>query len=79
MNERDYMLGEAMTLTAGALVLATIICVFISYGLTPDMGIIIAMAFVGFTTFFFGLYFHMKRRIYVLENESLLKEHRKDT
>jgi hypothetical protein len=29
-------------------------------------------------TFFFGLYLHMKRRIYVLENEALIQEHKGD-
>jgi len=78
MNERDYLLAETMVFTTGVLVTVTVALMFWAYQLPLDIGIIIAVSFVAFMTFFFGLYCHMKRKIYILENEQLINEHRKD-
>jgi predicted neutral ceramidase superfamily lipid hydrolase len=78
LNERDYLIGEAMVISTGAFVTMTIAVMMTLYHLPADINIIIALSFIGFMTFFFGLYLHMKRRIYVLENEALIQEHKGD-
>jgi hypothetical protein len=75
MNERDYLIMEAMVLTAGALVLATVVSMYILFDLPVGINLVLILSFIGFTTFFFGLYCHMKRRIFVLEMEALAKNH----
>lgn len=75
MNERDYKLMEIMVICAGIFTSLTIALMMLAYGILPDVGIFIAMSFIGFVTFFFGLYFHMKHRIFVLEMKELAKDH----
>jgi len=75
MNERDYLIIEAMTIAAGGFTVAAVTIMMLAYRLTPDLNFFLIMCFVGFTTFFFGLVFHMKRRIFVLEMEALAKNH----
>lgn len=81
MNERDYLIMESMTIAAGAFTIAAVVIMMLIYRLVPDLAFFIIMAFIGFTTFFFGLVFHMKRRIFILEMEALVKnaeEHQED-
>jgi hypothetical protein len=75
MNERDYLIMESMTIAAGAFVVGTIISMMLIYRIIPDLTFFVIMAFIGFATFFFGLVFHMKRRIFMLEMEALAKDH----
>ena len=75
MNERDYLIMEIMVLAGGCFVCATIIMMMLIYSIVPDVSIAVVMGFVGFSTFFFGLLFHMKRRIFILEMEALAKNH----
>lgn len=74
MNERDYLLMEAMAVTGGALVITTVVCMFILFNLPVDMSVVIIISFIAFVTFFLGLSCHLKRRIFVLEMEALSKE-----
>ena len=74
MNERDYLIIEAMVIAAGAMVVMTMFVMMLIFTIPIGLGLILAMSFVGFCTFFFGLYFHMKRRIFILEMQHLLKE-----
>ena len=74
MNERDYLIIEAMVIAGGAFVIATITTMMLLFGIEPGLGIVLVMCFIGFCTFFFGLYFHMKRRIFILEMEALAKD-----
>lgn len=74
MNERDYLIIEAMVFAAGAFVIATITIMYILFELPVNVSMGIIMAFIAFTTFSFGLYCHMKRRIFVLEMQQLMKE-----
>ena len=74
MNERDYLIMEAMTIAAGAFTVAAVTMMMLIYRLTPDLNFFLIMVFIGFSTFFFGLVFHMKRRIFVLEMQQLAKE-----
>lgn len=78
MNERDYLIGEAMALSTGVFITTTIATMLCLYHIPVDIGIVIALSFIGFVTFFFGLFFHMKRRIWVLENKALIWEHKGD-
>ena len=75
MNERDYLIIESMTIAAGGFTVAAIVCMMLIYRLSPDLNFFLIMVFIGFSTFFFGLVFHMKRRIFVLEMEALAKNH----
>ena len=74
MNERDYLIMEAMTIAAGAFTVAAVTMMMLIYRLAPDLNFFIIMCFIGFSTFFFGLVFHMKRRIFILEMQQLAKE-----
>jgi len=76
MNERDYLIIEAMVLAAGAFIMATVAIMYIIFDLPVNISLVIIMAFIAFSTFAFGLFCHMKRRIYVLEMEALAKENR---
>jgi len=78
MNERDYMIMEAMVISTGIFVTITIVLFLWLYPIPLTEGSIIAVSFPAFTTFFFGLYFHMKRRIMVLENERILHTMKRD-
>lgn len=75
MNERDYLIIEAMVLAAGAFIMATVGIMYIIFDLPINVSLVIIMAFIAFTTFAFGLFCHMKRRIFVLEMEALAKNH----
>ena len=75
MNERDYLIIESMTIAAGGFTVAAIVVMMLIYRIVPDLNFFLIMVFIGFTTFFFGLLFHMKRRIFVLEMEALAKNH----
>jgi len=77
MNERDYQLIEIMVICAGVFTTLTVSLMMVAYHLYPDVGIVIAMGFIGFCTFFFGLFFHMKHRIFVLEMKHLAREGKK--
>ena len=72
MNERDYLIAEAMVLSTGSFVSVTIAMIFWLFHLPFGLGSTLALSFVGFCTFFLGLYLHMKRRIMILENEAVL-------
>lgn len=74
MNERDYLIAESMVIAAGAFVVTTIAMMMLIFGIEPGISLVLVMSFIGFATFFFGLLFHMKRRIFVLEMQQLLKE-----
>ena len=74
MNERDYLIMESMTIAAGAFTIAAVVVMMLIYRLVPDLAFFIVIAFIGFCTFFFGLFFHMKRRIFVLEMQALAKD-----
>jgi len=74
VNERDYLIMEAMTIAAGAFTVTAVVCMALIYSIVPDVAFFVVMAFIGFATFFFGLFFHMKRRIFVLEMKALAKE-----
>ena len=75
MNERDYLIIESMTIAAGGFTVAAIVVMMLIYRIVPDVNFFLIMVFIGFSTFFFGLVFHMKRRIFVLEMEALAKNH----
>lgn len=74
MNERDYLMAETMVISTGIFVIVTIFCMMFIYHLPFSVGLVIALGFIAFITFFFGLYTHMKRRIYILENEEIIRE-----
>lgn len=74
MNERDYLTIEAMVIAGGSLVVATITCMMLWFHILPDLAVVLVMSFIGFCTFFFGLFFHMKRKIFVLEMQRLAKD-----
>ena len=74
MNERDYLLMEGMIIAAGSFVLATIVSMYIIFQLPVGMDLVVVMCFIAFCTFFFGLYTHMKRRIFIMEMTALSKE-----
>lgn len=74
MNERDYLIIESMVIAGGALVVATITIMMLIFDIPIGMPIVLIMAFIGFSTFFFGLYFHMKRRIFELEMQRFAQE-----
>lgn len=73
MNERDYHIMEYMALSSGSMIMATVVFIFWRYSLPIDYSIVLLMSFVAFITFFFGLAFHMKRRIYKKEFEELIE------
>ena len=76
MNERDFKILEVMTISAGAMVLSTILSLFYFYGIPFDINIIIVILFVFFTTFFFGLFFRFKRWQWKKEFEEIIEETR---
>lgn len=78
MNERDYLIAEVMAIASGAMMTSTISAMCILFNLGFSISLIITVSFIAFTTFFFGLYFHMKRRIWILENEQIIIQHRGD-
>lgn len=78
MNERDYLIAEVMAIASGAMTISTISAMCILFNLGFSISLIITVSFIAFTTFFFGLYFHMKRRIWILENEQIIIQHRGD-
>jgi len=75
LNERDYLIIETMVLAGGSLVVGTIISMMLWFHIIPDVSIVLILSFIGFCTFFFGLYFHMKRRIFLLEMQRLARDH----
>ena len=74
MNERDYLIAESMVLAGGAFIVATVVCMMLIFHIVPDLSIFLIMSFIAFSTFFFGLFFHMKRRIFELEMMRLAQE-----
>jgi hypothetical protein len=75
VNERDYLIMESMVIAAGAFIVGTIVSMMLIYRIVPDLTFFLIMCFIGFITFFFGLVFHMKRRIFILEMQALSKNH----
>ena len=75
MNERDYLIIEAMVLAAGAFIMATVAIMYIIFDLPVNISLVIIMAFIAFSTFAFGLFCHMKRRIFILEMKALARDH----
>jgi len=78
MNERDYHIAEAMVLSAGALVSVSVAAVFLIYSLPISLALILSLSFIWFISFTLGLYCHMKRRIFILENEEIIKIHKQN-
>jgi len=74
MNERDYLIIEAMVLAAGAFIMATVAIMYIIFDLPVNISLVIMMSFIAFSTFAFGLFCYMKRRIFILEMEALAKD-----
>jgi hypothetical protein len=74
VNERDYLIMESMVIAAGCFVVMTVVIMMLLFDIPIGIDIVLVMSFIGFTTFFFGLLFHMKRRIFILEMQALAKE-----
>jgi hypothetical protein len=78
MNENDYMIAEVMVITAGVFTFVTTALFYALFKFPFDVSFFIVASFIGFVTFFFGLYFHMKKRLYIAENLNFIKKHRSD-
>lgn len=75
MNERDYLIAEAVTLAMGAAHAVTFISVLFATNTPFSLGAVMIMLTAIFGTFFFGLFFHMRRRIWIAENKEMIKRH----
>lgn len=76
MNERDYMILEALSILFGVIATFTLAVIF----LFTDL-LIKTFLLLDFTAMFgyaLGIVFHYKRRMYIMQMEKDLEEHRDD-
>lgn len=78
MNETDYLIGEVMSICTGIVIAASFSMFMLLFGVHDILICIIGILFVMFTSFFMGLYFHFKRKLFIYDMQQEIKLHRKD-